>query len=253
MSYCRELVVLSLSYNKFDGSSPKGYGSLEKLQILYLGDNNLTGSIPRSLFNSSSLKQISLTNNSFYGTLPFEIGLSCPNLEYMIFGMNKFSGRIPSYVSNCSNLLIVDFRTNLLSGPIPTSLGHLKYLQELYLNNNQFTGKPEGQELNFLSSLSNCRFLKTLSISRNPLDITLPNSIGNFSVDLEYIVASETQIRGHIPMEIGSLKGLTGLHFSSNNLTGNIPSTIGGLESLQKLFLDHNKIEGFTPKDIYVS
>ncbi|XP_059431342.1 probable LRR receptor-like serine/threonine-protein kinase At3g47570 isoform X1 [Corylus avellana] len=251
MSYCRELVVLSLSFNKFIGSIPKGYGSLEKLQKLYLGDNNLNGSIPRSLFNNSSLKEISLTNNSFYGNIPFDIGLSCPNLEYVVFGMNKFSGRISSYLSNCSKLLVVDFHTNLLSGPIPTSLGRLKYLQELYLNNNQLTGESsEGQELNFLSSLSNCRFLKMLSISRNPLDITLPNSIGNFSVYLESIVASQTQIRGYIPMEIGSLKGLTWLHLSSNNLSGNIPSTIGGLESLQKLFLDHNKIEGSTPEDI---
>jgi hypothetical protein len=37
MNYCREIVELSLSYNKFEGGIPKGFGSLEKLEGLYLG------------------------------------------------------------------------------------------------------------------------------------------------------------------------------------------------------------------------
>jgi LRR receptor-like serine/threonine-protein kinase FLS2 len=51
-------------------------------------------------------------------------------------------------------------------------------------------------------------------------------------------------------MSIGSLRGLTLLDLSNNNLTGNIPSTIGGLQRFQRLYLDDNKIEGFIPKDI---
>jgi LRR receptor-like serine/threonine-protein kinase FLS2 len=244
------LLEFAIEYNNIKGSIPDDLWHMPNLYVLSAAFNDLTGAIPRNFFNSSSLTDILLTNNSFYGNLPFDIGLSYPNIEYMFFGMNKFSGPIPSYLSNCSNLLIVDLNSNLLSGPIPTSLGHLKYLQELYLNENQLTGESEGQELNFLSSLSNCRFLKMLSLSKNPLNITLSDSIGNFSVYLESIVAIQNQIKGHIPMEIGSLKGLARLKLSNNNLSGNIPSTIGGLESLQRLFLDHNKIEGFTPKDI---
>jgi LRR receptor-like serine/threonine-protein kinase FLS2 len=166
------------------------------------------------------------------------------------FLVNKFSGLIPSYLSNCSKLVQLDFALNILSGPIPKSLGHLKYLQILNLNDNQLTGEPGDQELNFLSSFSNCRVLEYLAISYNPLDITIPDSIGNFSTTLHTFLLFGSKIKGHIPMSIGFLKNLTLLGLRNNNLTGNIPSTIGGLEGLQRLELGDNKIKGFIPEGI---
>jgi LRR receptor-like serine/threonine-protein kinase FLS2 len=94
--------------------------------------------------------------------------------------------------------------------------------------------------------------LKYLDISFNPLDISLPDSIGNFTTTLNTIVLLQSKIKGHIPMSIGFLKGLTWLHLVNNNLTGNIPSTIGGLEKLQRLYLSDNKIERFIPEDMSV-
>ncbi|XP_059454475.1 probable LRR receptor-like serine/threonine-protein kinase At3g47570 [Corylus avellana] len=251
MRYCRELSLLSLSYNKFDGSIPEGFGSLEKLEVLLLGGNNLTGNIPPSLTisNLSSLFIIEIAQNNIKGSIPSDLW-RFPNLQFLNFGGNKFSGHIPSYLSNCSTLSMVDFDGNFLSGPIPTSLGHLKYLEGLFLGGNQLTGEPENQELNILSSLSNCKFLTTLDLSHNPLDITLPDSIGNFSTTLRTMSLTKSKIKGHIPMSIGSLKGLATLALEGNNLTGTIPSTVGGLEGLQRLLLGHNKIEGFIPKDI---
>ncbi|XP_059462700.1 putative leucine-rich repeat receptor-like serine/threonine-protein kinase At2g24130 [Corylus avellana] len=260
MNYCRELVVLSLSYNKFDGSIPKEnniQGSipsdlwrLSNLGQLLLQDNYLTGTIPQSLFNISSLQIISLVNNSLYGNLPSNSDFSCPSLESLAFGINKFSGLIPSYLSNCSKLAVLDLSSNILSGPIPKSLGQLKYLRFLNLDENQLTGEPGDQELNFLSSFSNCRVLEDLSISYNPLDIIVPDSIGNFSTTLHTFLLVESKIKGHIPLSIGFLKNLTWLGLGNNNLTGNIPSTIGGLEALQRLELGGNKIEGFIPEGI---
>jgi LRR receptor-like serine/threonine-protein kinase FLS2 len=298
MHYCVEVVVIDLSYNKFDGGIPEGFGSLEKLEYLSLGGNNLTGnipptitnlsqlsafgiennnikgSIPRDLwrlpnlnsflcnsnsltgaipqfmFNISSLQEIALAFNSLYGNLPLDSAFSCPNLQYIYFASNKFSGPIPSYLSNCSNLVLVDFASNILFGPIPKSLGDLKYLRILNLDLNQLTGEPGDQELNFLSSFSNCRVLESLAISDNPLDSTLPDSIGNFSITLNTFNFFGSKIKGYIPMSIGFLKGLTMLGLADNNLTGNIPSMIGGLERLQRLDLGGNKIEGFIPEEI---
>ncbi|XP_059454593.1 putative leucine-rich repeat receptor-like serine/threonine-protein kinase At2g24130 [Corylus avellana] len=251
MRYCRELSVLALANNKFDGSIPEGFGSLEKLELLYLGANNLTGNIPPSLTisNLSRLSEFDIAVNNIQGSIPSDLW-RFPNLEFLNFEANKFTGHIPSYLSNCSKLSIVDFGGNLLSGPIPTSLGHLKYLERLYLGANQLTGEPENQELNILSSLSNCKFLTILDLAFNPLDITLPDSVGNFSTTLRTMYLSTSKIKGHIPMSIGSLKGLTMLDLEKNNLTGTIPSTIGGLEGLQRLYLISNKIEGFIPEDI---
>ena len=41
-SQCKELQILSLSYNLFIGSIPTSIGILTKLNVLYLGNNNLT-------------------------------------------------------------------------------------------------------------------------------------------------------------------------------------------------------------------
>ncbi|GMY10620.1 probable LRR receptor-like serine/threonine-protein kinase At3g47570 isoform X6 [Fagus crenata] len=188
--------------------------------------------------------------NSFSGNLPLHTtGLSCSNLNYLNLDVNKLSGPIPLDLSNCSNLVQVFFGYNFFSGPIPKSLGNLKYLQTLSLGGNQLTGEAGDQEPNFLSSLSNCLFLKLLHISDNPLNIKITDSIGNLS-SLEYIYGSYSQIKGQIPMGIGALKNLIFLHLSGNNLTGTIPSTIGGLEGLQRLDLIENNIEGFIPEQL---
>jgi hypothetical protein len=94
--------------------------------------------------------------------------------------------------------------------------------------------------------------MEILYISINPLDVTLPDSTGNFSTTLRGFYASRSQIKGHIPMTIGSFKGLNILYLANNNLTGNIQSIIGGLEGLQRLYLDHNIIKGVISKDMPV-
>nr|POE48505.1 receptor-like protein kinase 2 [Quercus suber] len=296
--YCRNLVAISLSYNKFVGSITKGIGSLENLELLYLGGNNLsgnippslgnlsrllefaiednnikgsipsdswhftnlyilnfefndlTGTIPNNILNISSLQEISLVQNSLYGNLPLDAGLSCTNLEILYLAHNKLSGHIQSDISNCSNLAEVDFGRNSLSGPIPKSLGNLKYLRVLVLYDNQLTAEPGEQEMTFLSSLSSCIFLEELVISFNSLNTTIPDYIGNLSISLKKFIASYNQIKGQIPMKIGSLKNLTFLDLSYNNLTGNIPSTLGGVEGLQRLHLRVNNIGGNIPKEL---
>ncbi|KAG6707122.1 hypothetical protein I3842_06G015900 [Carya illinoinensis] len=285
MNHCGEIVKLFLSYNKFEGRLPKGFQSLKRLERLYLGGNNLTGSIPSFIGNLSSLQVLGMETNNFYGSIPSDIwhlpnlhalnlennyltgALSqaifnssslqiifmdsnflsgnipidvwqrCSNLENLVLHHNNLSGRIPSYLSNCSRLSLIDFDLNLLSGPIPGSLGNLKYLQKLALDHNQLIGEHGDQDPNFISSLTNCR---------------IPKSIGNFSIFLKRIYASRSQIRGHIPNEIGSLTGLTELILWSNDLMGNIPSTLGGMENLlQMLYLDSNKLNSSIPISIW--
>ena len=152
---------------------------------------------------------------AMYGNLQLDTGLSCPNFETLYLGGNKLSGHIQSDISNCSNLTLVDFAINLLSGPIPKSLGNLKYLPSLNLNNNQFTGEPGEQEMTFLSSLSNCTLLKELVISYNSFNTTIPDYIGNLSISLNTFFVSSNQIKGQILMGIGSLKNLIFLDLSS--------------------------------------
>ncbi|KAG6639827.1 hypothetical protein CIPAW_10G129600, partial [Carya illinoinensis] len=199
---CVELVTLYLSDNKFDGSISKAlFGSLQKLEWLGLG-----GSILTDLWH-------------------------LPKLTILALGSNNFKGA----------LIDVDFSENLFFGPIPKSLGNLKYLQELPLGENQLIGQEtrDKEQPNFISSLSNCRFLRELYISHNPLDITIPDSIQNLLASLQLFLASN-----------GQIKGLIWLHLGHNNLIGNIPFTFGRLERLQRLYLHNNKIEGLISKEI---
>ena len=203
------LQVLDISRNNIKGSIPSDLWRLSDLKQLSFQFNYLTGSIPKTIFNISSLQEIFLGDNFLSGNLPLETSLPCPSLETLYIGYNNLSGPIPPYLSNCSNLVKVDFDSNLFSGPIPKSIGDLKFLEELVLERNQLTGELGYQEQSFLSSLSNCKFLKFVSISSNPLDIKIPDSIENFSDSLHTFLAFQSQIKGCIPMGIGSLKGLT--------------------------------------------
>ena len=92
--------------------------------------------------------------------------------------------------------------------------------------------------------------MEELSILLNPFNIIIPDAIGKFSASLKAIVTGKSQIKGRIPMGIGSLKNLNLLLLRGNSLTGNIPSTFGGLESLQRLFLKDNMIEGLIPEQL---
>ncbi|KAM4125831.1 hypothetical protein ACJW30_01G342700 [Castanea mollissima] len=236
--------------NYINGSIPSDLWRLQNLIILNFEQNYLTGTIPQIIFNITSLKTLSFAMNSLSGNLPLDTRISCSNLETLFLDLNQISGHIPSYLSNCSNLIQVDFAGNLLSGPIPKSLGNLKYLKSLVLNVNQLTEEPVHQEHNFLTSLTSCRFLEELAISINPLNITIPKAIGNFSASLKGIYAGGGQINGRIPMEFSSLKNLAFLDLSYNNLVGNIPSSFGEMEGLQRLHLSENNIGGRIPEEL---
>ncbi|KAF3969074.1 hypothetical protein CMV_007098 [Castanea mollissima] len=241
--------------NYINGSIPSDLWRLQNLIILNFEQNYLTGTIPQIIFNITSLKALSLAMNSLSGNLPLDTRISCSNLETLFLDLNQISGHIPSYLSNCSNLIQVDFAGNLLSGPIPKSLGNLKYLKSLVLNVNQLTEEPVHQEHNFLTSLTSCRFLEELAISINPLNITIPKAIGNFSASLKGIYAGEGQINGRIPMEISSLKNLAFLDLSYNNLVGNIPSSFGEMEGckdciLVKTILEEEFQKSFVNEDM---
>lgn len=105
-------------------------------------------------------------------------------------------------------------------------------------------------ELSFFDSLTNCRQLRQLWIGYNPLNGTLPVSLGNLSATLEYVYAAYSEIRGPIPDEIANLSSLAFLFLQGNELTGSIPTTIGGLWKLQALNLYDNNMMGPIPNEI---
>ncbi|XP_040948185.1 receptor kinase-like protein Xa21 isoform X2 [Gossypium hirsutum] len=274
MGKCNNLKNLLLSYNQFMGIIPRSIGNLTRLQELYLGFNNLegqipeeignllglemlsikaikglTGQIPSSIFNSTTLEEIGLFNNSLEGNLPPIT--NAPKLEFLFLWGNKLSGNIPNSISNASMLKKLELSHNLFSGPIPKTLGNLRHLERFRIVNNNFiTGSATDHEWSFLSSLSNCRNLRKIGVSGNPLSGVLPTYIGNLSKSLQFFLAYNCELQGIIPMEIGNLTNLLVLELGHNKLSGFIPASIGGLRNLQGLNLSSNKLEGPIPESL---
>ncbi|KAL4347190.1 hypothetical protein GQ457_17G027230 [Hibiscus cannabinus] len=161
--------------------------------------------------------------------------------------MNKFSGPIPTSLINASGLVQLDMGSNALSGPIPKKLGSLQNLQTLNFATNFL---ESSNDLNFLTSLTNCTHLISLGLSQNNLTGVLPDSIGNFSANLFQLRIGVNYISGTIPKEIGNLVGLQWLGLYENMLTGSIPDSIGKLSKLKYFYAFTNRIIGDIPHSL---
>lgn len=231
------------------GLIPHDIGTIGNIMwSLNCRNNNLTGPIPSTLFNMSRLQALGLSANSLSGNLPSSPGLWSPNLEQLYIGKNNLSGVIPNSISNATNLHLLELSQNMFTGSIPHSLGNLRLLEVLDLGSNQLTG--DDSELSFFTSVTNCRHLRSLWLSFNPLNGILPPTIGNFSSSIQVITVAGCEIMGRIPREIGNLSSLILLSANRNNLTGIVPTTIRGLPNLQRLFLGENRLQGPIPVDI---
>ena len=82
----------------------------------------------------SSLQALVLIVNQLKGALPANIGVTLPNLQYLLFGANEFSAPIPTSLCNSTKLRILDLDENHFVGSIPTNLGNLLDLYKLHLS-----------------------------------------------------------------------------------------------------------------------
>ncbi|KAF8035162.1 hypothetical protein BT93_C1253 [Corymbia citriodora subsp. variegata] len=225
LTQCKELLWLLLSFNRFQGSIPRDMDSLQKLQELYLCDNDLIGTIPRIIGNMSSLQMLYVGFNHIEGDIPCEIG-KLVNLKELNLQSNLLTGKVPQEVFNVSSLQILSLASNSLSGNLLSdSKQSLPNLEELLLAGNRFVGN-------------------------------IPQYISNFT-NLIIFNAVINQLSGPIPMSLGNLKNLKSFGVGSNQLTGethgselSFLSALSNCQSLQLLALDDNPLRGSIPKSI---
>ncbi|XP_058099601.1 probable LRR receptor-like serine/threonine-protein kinase At3g47570 [Magnolia sinica] len=242
------LITLSLPDNSLEGSIPDELGQLAKLVFLEIFSNRLSGVIPPSLYNISSILGFTVVDNRLHGNLPPNLGLTLPNIEYLLFGKNAFTGPIPVSLPNASGLAIVDFSINNFSGPMPDNLGRLQDLRILNIPSNKVGGGDD--DLSFLISLTNCSRLEVLGLYSNQLRGTLPAAIVNLSTHLVALGLGGNPISGIIPTDISNLFNLNSLGIYESFVMGTIPNGVGKLQNLEGLYLYGNKLVGEIPSSI---
>ncbi|KAM7466612.1 hypothetical protein LguiB_014174 [Lonicera macranthoides] len=243
------LQMLYLFDNALVGSIPDIFGQLRNLTASELGSNSLSGTIPSSIFNLSLLTYLALADNGIGGTLPQNLGLGLPRLNFIQLRGNNLTGAIPICLSNASDLEVIEFTKNNFVGKVPANLGSLQRLRALLLSMNSL-GRGEADEMNFLSSLTNCTMLERLEVVANRLGGTLPNSVGNLSIQLQSFGVAENQMYGEIPMGFGNLANLEVLQLGDNQFEGQIPHDIGNIQKLNRFHLAVTRVSGQIPFSI---
>ena len=81
------------------------------------------------------------------------------------------------------------------------------------------------------------------------LNGSLPAELGDLT-ELQRLDLRENQLTGEIPASIGKLSNLEVLNLGSNQLTGEIPPTLGNLKKLRELWLGYNQLTGGMPDSL---
>nr|DAD24836.1 TPA_asm: hypothetical protein HUJ06_026300 [Nelumbo nucifera] len=243
------LTTLNLITNFITGLIPHELGTLQNLKMLDLTLNNLTGTVSPSLYNISSLVHFALAANNLWGEIPSDIGDKLPNLLFINFCMNKFTGRIPGSLHNLTKIETIRLSWNFLDGPVPPGLQNLRNIEMYQVGYNWLVSSGD-DGLNFITALSNSSRLELLAFGGNLLEGKIPESIGNLSNTLRNLYMGGNRIYGNIPPSIRYLSNLSLLNLSHNLISGEVPTEIGQLKELQVLCLAGNKLSGKIPDSL---
>ncbi|OWM82147.1 hypothetical protein CDL15_Pgr001721 [Punica granatum] len=97
------------------------------------------------------------------------------------------------------------------------------------------------------SNIGMIQFLRTLDLSSNSLNGSLPSTLFSTATDLRFLDLSNNRISGHIPEMIGQLTNLQLLNLSDNGLSGNLPDNLTSLQNLTVVSLRNNYFNGSVP------
>ncbi|KAK6267689.1 hypothetical protein QUC31_011849 [Theobroma cacao] len=241
-SQFKSLKTLIMPYNDLKGSFPingsKGLLSLKKLEILDLNNNLLSSSILSSLTAVTSLRTLILSNNNMEGSFPIQELIKLKNLEMLDLSGNRFNASIQGFAGSGSlnKLLVLDLSNNRFSNSAFLLLSAISSLKTLILSNNKIEGSLPIQEFTRFQDL------ELLDLSDNKFNGSI-QGICELKNLLE-LDLSDNKFSGHLPKCLGNMTNLQVLDLSSNQLDGNIPFDISNLKFLEYLALFNNKFEG---------
>ncbi|CAL4985621.1 unnamed protein product [Urochloa decumbens] len=225
------LVVVSLSDNKFTSVLPEWLGTLISLQVVQLSNNLFTGLIPSSFSNLSQLVSLDLEQNQLNGHIPNSLG-NLQVLEALLISSNNLHGTIPQGIFTIPTIVRISLSFNSLHGPLHANIGNAKQLTYLELSSNNLSG-------DIPSTLGNCESLEIIELDHNFFSGSIPASLGNIS-NLHFLNISHNNLTGSIPVALSGLQFLTQLDLSFNHLKGEVP-TNGIFKNATALWINGNQ------------
>ncbi|KAL9241347.1 hypothetical protein vseg_015469 [Gypsophila vaccaria] len=232
-------------------------GSDERVQVLDLSNKWLRGNITL-ISELKALTRLDLSSNYFSGPIPSAFShLSL--LRFLDLSVNKFRGLIPHQFGQLSHLQALNLSYNLLSGEIPHQLQSLLHLQDFQISSNLFNASlppwlPNLPLLSVFSAYENSFVgeippfgslsqLRLLNLHSNHFHGSIPDSLFSKG-SLQFLVLTQNQLSGTIPVSIGSCVNLSSIRIGNNRLTGNIPDTVANITSLTYFEVNNNNLSG---------
>ena len=214
---------------------------------LGLESNNLTGTIPPELGSLTNLASLNLAANQLTGPLPRSLtGLT--ELESFGFADNAglcapTDGTFQDWLQAVSDADGPDCTDRNILIALYNATGGANWTN----NANWLSDRPLG-EWHGVTTDDEGRVTE-LRLESNNLKGKIPLLLGTLS-NLTTLGLGENNLSGTIPPELGSLTNLTVLSLWGNELSGEIPPELGSLSSLRALNLWGNELSGRIPPEL---
>ncbi|XP_057718510.1 receptor-like protein EIX2 isoform X1 [Arachis stenosperma] len=235
--------------NDIDSPIPDGIQNLTMLENLDLSFNSFSSHIPDWLYGLHRLKSLNLEDNHLIGTISNTLG-NLTSLVSLDLSDNQFEGAIPTLLGNLTSLVALHLSNNQFEGGIPSSFRKLCNLRHISFSNL----KCNQQLSEILQILIPCvsHQLKSLVASTSQISGHLTNQLGMFQ-NLEKLDLSSNKIIGEIPQSFAKLSSLRFVEFSTNQLTGNPFKILASATKLLSLAIDDNLFQGIMHEDDFAN
>ncbi len=125
-----------------------------------------------------------------------------------------------------------------LKGELPECLKYLDQLRWFSVEDNQMSGEIPDFMYDF-------KYLENLILGKNNFSGTLSSKL--FELPLIYLVLNDNNFSGNLPENIGDCSTLKTLWLNGNNFEGQIPASFGNLKNMEFLMMQQNHFSGTLP------